>query len=303
MFIYLTLETKFNRWLKIKAKHIFTKAWRTFMKLSKRKALLLASCITALCSLLVAVPLLMHPEPDLHTATAKAIDFLEDRNEPYALLWLDVIHRRFGITEFADALQRYDQVLTEQPEDAALLRVFRRIADYNNPLQTEDLQAVSLPSDIIIVHALYCDRLGLPVDYPRMLDREASQRGYHLTHVLLAWIWVQENGCELALPDGFIDAVYSANAAIINSDPKTVDDLKLEAAAFLYLAGQGDLVDDSFVERVIASQNGDGSWGNSSNEEEAEYLHWHSTILGLLLLLHVESPADSYPPVLDSASP
>ena len=272
------------------------------MKLSKRRALLLAFCITALCSLLVAAPLLMQPEPDLHTATAKAIDFLEDRSEPYALLWLDVIHRRFGITEFADALQRYDQLLTEQPEEASLLRVFRRMADYDNPLQTEDLQAVTLPSDIIIVHALYCDQLGLPIDYPRMLDREASQGGYHLTHVLLAWIWVQENGCELELPDGSIDELYSANAAIINSDPTTVDDLKLEAAAFLYLAGQGDLVDDSFVERVIASQNGDGSWGHSSNDEEADYLHWHSTILGLMLLLHVEFPADSYPPVLDSAS-
>jgi len=241
----------------------------------------------------------MQPKPDLNTAITKAIDFLEDRREPYALLWLDVMHRRFGIAEFADALQRYDQALTEHPEEAALLRVFRRMADYDNPLRTEDLQAVSLPTDIIIVHALYCDRRGLPLDYPRMLAREAWQGGYHLTHVLLALIWVQENGCELALPEGFIDEVYSANAAIINSDPETVNDLKLEAAAFLYLAGQGDLVDDYFVERVIASQNSDGSWGNYSDSEVDMY--WHSTILGLLLLLHVESPADAYPPVLDSA--
>jgi hypothetical protein len=296
------LETKFNRWLKINSKGTLTKeAWKTFMKLSKRRALLLAFCIAVLCSLLVLVPLLMHPEPDLETAITKAIDFLEDEHEPYALLWLDAIYRRFGIEEFADSLQRYDQVLTEHPEGASLLRVFRRIADYDNELlQEEDFKAVSLQSDLIIVHALYCDRLELPVDYPKMLDREAREGGYHLTHVLLAWIWVQENGCELALPDGFIDELYSANAAIINNDPTTVDDLKLEAAAFLYLAGQGGLVDDSFVERAIVSQNGDGSWGQSSDNQDESY--WHSTILGLLLLLHVESPADSYPPMLDSAS-
>jgi len=273
------------------------------MKLSKRRILLLALCITALCSLLVATPLLMQPKRDLHTATAKAISFLEDRREPYALLWLDVMYRRFGITEFADALQRYDQVLTEQPEDEALLRVFRRIADYDNPLQIEDLQSVKLPSDILIVHALYCDRpeRGLPMNYPAMLEREALEGGYHLTHVLLALIWVQENGCELTLPEGFIDEVYRANAEIINNDPKTVDDLKLEAAAFLYLAGQGDLVNDSFVEHAIASQNGDGSWEQPNDSENQDYWHWHSTILGLMLLLHVEFPADSYPPVLDSA--
>jgi len=279
------------------------------MKLSKRRALLLAFCITALCSLLVAVPLLMHHEPDLPTeedlqnAIAKAIDFLEDTREPYAPLWLDVMHRRFGIAEFADALQRYDQVLTEQPEQSPLMYVFRRIADYYNPLQAEELQAVSLPSDRVIAYALYCDRpeLGLPSGYSEMLDTEASQGEYHLTHVLLAWIWIQENGCELALPDGFIDEVYRANAAIIKNNPRVVDDLKLEAAAFLYLAGQGALVDDSFVERVIARQNDDGGWGVSSDGQGDSY--WHSTILGLLVLLHVEFPADSYPPVLDSMSP
>ena len=277
------------------------------MKLSKRRALLLAFCITALCSLLVVVPLLMHHEPDLPTeedlqnAIANAIDFFEGSREPYALLWLDVMHRRFGIEEFADALQRYDQVLTEQPEQLPLRRMFRRIADYDNPLQAEDLQAVSLPSDRIIAYALYCDRLGLPSDYSEMLDRAVSQGGYHLTHVLLACIWIQENGCELALPDGFIDDMYRANAAIIDNNPMMVDDLKLEAAAFLYLAGQGGLVDDSFVERVIVSQNDDGGWGVSSDGQGDSY--WHSTILGLLLLLHVKFPADSYPPVLDSTSP
>ncbi len=264
---------------------------------------MLAFFITVLCSLLVAVPILMRPEPDVQTAITKAIDFLKDRRESYALLWLDVMHRRFGITEFADSLQRYDQVLSENPEEASLLRVFRRIADYENKPQTEDWKAVSLDSDLIIVNALYCDRRPLPLNYFSILKNEADEGGYHLTHVLLAWIWVQENGCELNLPNEFIDYVYSANTAIINNDPMIIDDLKLEAAAFLYLAGQGQLVDGYFIERVIANQNNDGSWGSSNNSQQEEYLQWHSTILGLLLLLHVESSIDSYPPMLDSPSP
>jgi len=276
-------------------------AGKIFMKLSKRRVLLLAFFITVLCSLLVAVPILMRPEPDLQTAITKAIDFLEDKREPYALLWLDMIYRRFGISEFSDSLQRYDQILTEEPEQVSLLHVFRRMADHYNQVDDKDFQAVSLPSDIIIVNALYCDRRGLPLDYSEMLEREASQGGYHLTHVLLAWIWVQENGCKLELPEGFIDDIHSANAKIINENPMIVDDLKLEAAAFLYLAGQDALVHDSFIERVIASQNDDSTWGNSNDKQTEEY--WHSTILALLILLHVEFPADSYPPMLDSPSP
>jgi hypothetical protein len=79
-----------------------------------------------------------------------------------------------------------------------------------------------------------------------------------------------------------------------------VDDLELEVAAFLYLAGQGALVEDAFVDRVIAVQNDDGGWFASSDLPGES--HWHASILGLLFLLHVANPADSYPPFLASAS-
>ena len=267
----------------------------------KFRVLLFAFSIIALCSLLVLLPLQLLNTPDLPnevptdrnltTEITNAVNFLNGSNEPYTLLWLDVIHRRFGITEFADALTRYDQIINTRPIQAPMLRVFRRIADYDNQLHGGDLQTVVVDLDLITVPALYCDRLGLPNDYPEMLDKAANQGGYHLTHVLLAWIWIQENGCEVSLPCHFINDLYRDTVAIIDADP-VVDDLELEAAAFLYLAGQGTLVSDSFIERVIAAQNIDGSWGDKSQS-------WHTTILGLLLLLHIEFPADSYPATLD----
>ncbi|MGB9854118.1 MAG: hypothetical protein ACPLRY_04855 [Candidatus Bathyarchaeales archaeon] len=154
--------------------------------------------------------------------------------------------------------------------------------------------------DLITVPALYCDRLGLPEDYLATLEKAASRGGYLLTHVLLAVIWIRENGCEKQLPEDFIGDIYRANAALINDD-QVVNDLELEAAAFLYLAGQGALVKYAFVEHVIAVQNDDGGWRYSSDSPGDS--NWHSTILGLLLLLHVKIPADSYPPMLASAAP
>jgi len=220
---------------------------------------------------------------------ANAIKFFGQSQEPEAMLWLDVMHRRFGIEEFANSLQRFDQLIYLYPDKLSELRPFRRIADYNNPTYAEDLKRVKNDLDIITLPALYCDRLDLPSDYLRVLEEGVSSGGYKLTHVLLAWIWIQENGCELELPDGFIEDMYHDNAALINNDP-IVTDLELEAAAFLCLAGQSELIDDSFIERVIASQDIDGGWGSSKR--------WHTTILGLLYLLHVEFPSDTYPPVL-----
>jgi hypothetical protein len=120
-----------------------------------------------------------------------------------------------------------------------------------------------------------------------------------LTHVLLAWVWIQENGCAAPLSNSFIDAVYSATAALVNAD-SVVTDLELEAAAFLYLAGQDTRVDDAFVERVIATQRSDGGWLQSSDSSGES--GWHPTILGLFILLHEEYRAESYPPMLAPAS-
>jgi len=180
------------------------------------------------------------------------------------------------------------------------MRVFRRIIDHDNPLQPGDPETVTDSTDRLIVPALYCDRLSLPKDYSEMLVRaSASQDGYMLTHVLLACIWIQENDCEVELPEGFTSQLYRANANLINND-MTVSDLEIEAGALLFLAGQGELVDKAFIERVVAVQNFDGGWLDSSDTPGTS--SGHSAVLALLLLLHAEHPADAYPLMLASGS-
>jgi hypothetical protein len=226
-------------------------------------------------------------EQNVQAAVARAIEFFAGSREPFALLWLDVMHRRFGVAQFAGALQRFDEVLAEQPKQLPLLRVFRRIAAEDNVLRAEDLDAVTHPSDRIVVTALYCDRLELPASFPEVLAKAARASGYYLTHALLAMIWLRERGRAAAVPNELVAAVYRDNAALIAADPTTVTDVKLEAAAFLHLAGKGSLVDDAFVRSVVATQNRDGGWGRARDRQDRS--DWHATVLGLLLLLQVES--------------
>jgi hypothetical protein len=235
----------------------------------------------------------------LQEAIGNATNYFAQTQEPYALLNLNILYRRFGIAEFANSLQRYDQLLLANPKDAALLRVFRRIADYDNPVQATDFNAVTADVDQITVPALYSDRLSLPDDYLLKLKDAANSGGYLLTHVLLATIWLQENHCELPVPDDFKESIYHATAGLIG-DGSVVTDLEIEAAALLCAAGQGTLVGDAFVQRVIATQNYDGGWSHSSDVPVGSY--WHSSVLALMLLLHVEFPAASYPPMLAPAA-
>ncbi|MBT8172130.1 hypothetical protein KJN74_04605, partial [Candidatus Bathyarchaeota archaeon] len=151
-------------------------------------------------------------------------------------------------------------------------------------------QSVIVDLDQITIHALYCDRLDLPDNYFELLDQSASKGGYFLTHVLLAIVWIEENDCNFEYPEGFKEKIFQYNAALINND-SIVTDLELEAASFLFLAGQGSLVKDDFINLVFLNQKNDGSWGQPGQE-------WHTTILGLLLSLHIKYPAQNYPPTI-----
>jgi len=229
----------------------------------------------------------MLTQDEYGSVIANAIDFLKDTRAPHALLFMTILHRRFAIEEFADCAKRYDEVLPEHSD--RVLHAFRRVFDANNPIDLDDWDEVVTPTDRLIISALYCDRLGLPPAYAEALERAVRQGGYGATHALLAWVWLNENGCKLEVPDGFVEEMYSAVAALIDEDPTTIHDVNLEAGAFLCLARQPERVDLGFVRRVIAVQNEDGGWGavGASN--------WHATILALMLLVHVSFPETSTP--------
>jgi hypothetical protein len=235
----------------------------------------------------------MLTETQVRTAVATGIEFIKNTREPYALWFLGMMHRLFGVPEFAGALERYDEVTAERPKEAPLLRVLRRLNDANNPLQPDDWDHVLIHTDRVLATALYCDRLGFPPSYAEVLEAGMKAGGYHATHALLAWIWLQDNRCRLAVRDGFVEDLYRANAAILEDRPTIVNDLKLEAAAFLCMARQGQRVDPRFVRQVVSIQRADGGWGKLDTPDPAkpDESSWHSTTLALLLLLHVEFPA------------
>jgi hypothetical protein len=293
-----------------------------------KKSLIALCVVIVICSLLTVSLLLKlpsapsdgKPQPTpistvqptnqaLQQAVNHGITYLRQTQEPIGLLMLNVIYRQFGIAEFNDSLQRYDQLLSSNPDP--LSRIFRRIADYNtSDVQPEDFNSVTDQLDRLTVPALYSDRISLPDDYLSQLT-DAMESGYLyakqdtknsgcylLTHTLLATIWLQNNHCSLQLPEDFLSTLYQENAALIG-DGSQVNDIQLEAAAFLYQAGQGNIVNPAFVQNVIAAQFTDGGW--SATQDTPYNTDWHPSVLALMILLHVEYPAASYPPMIAPA--
>ena len=246
----------------------------------------------------------------LEVAINNAITYLEQTNEAFGLMMLNVIYRQFGIQEFKNTLQRYDQLYASSTDP--LIPIWRRIADYDtSAVKPEDFDAVTDPLNRLTIPALFSDRKSLPDDYVDQLTNAVAtgfddvskstdaaninDGAYLLTHALLANIWLQNNNCSLQLPEGFISSLYEMNAALIG-DGSQVDDIQLEAAAFLYEAGQGNLVNPNFVQNVIDAQFTDGGW--FADQEAPYHTDWHPSVLALMMLLHVAHPATSHPPML-----
>src|SRR5262249_16737064 len=160
-------------------------------------------------------------------------------------------------------------------------RVLRRLNDANNPLQPDDWDHVLIHTDQILATALYCDRLGFPPYYAEVLEKGVRAGGYPATHALLAWIWLRDNGCQLAVRDGFVEDMYRAVEAILEDRPTILNDLKIEAAAFLCMAREGQRVSPRIVRHVVLTQRDDGGWGKLDTPDPAEgdVSSWHTTTL------------------------
>lgn len=253
------------------------------------------STITPQPTIQTTLPTTQLTAENLRNAIENATTFLKGTNESYALLLMNVAYRRFGVEAFSDSLQQYDELLASNPQNSPILRIFRRIADFNNQLQDGDMNSVTAETDKVTVPALYIDRFDLSDNYPELLHNAASGGGYLLTHALLASIWFKENGHELGAE--FTSSLYINSAALIRVD-QTVTDLEVEAASLLCIADSGSMVDDVFTQYVLDAQRPDGGW--SDNNATANKSNWHTTVLALLLLLHVAYPDNYYPPMIDT---
>src|SRR5512137_798086 len=160
-----------------------------------KKPLLVLCAVIVICSLLTVSLLLKltslpsNDEPQtplqptdkaLQKAISRGIAYLRQTKEPMGLLMLNVMYRQFGIAEFNDSLQRFDQQFAANPDPIA--RIFRRIADYNNVAQPEDFLSVTDELDRLTVPALYCDRITLPDNYLSQLTDSVNGGSNLLTH-------------------------------------------------------------------------------------------------------------------------
>ncbi len=227
----------------------------------------------------------------LDRAIARAIAYADGITNVATLqALLQYVHRRFGVSEFADARARYDRAASA-PAD----RVFRRIIDRNTVAARADLAALT-DTDLMVSAALYCDIIPLPPDYATVLGKARRAGGYSLTHVLLSLDLLRENGGTDVVTPGYEDSVARDVAALVAPwGPPT--DLEIEAEALLYLVGRADLVQPGFADRLVKAQKADGGFSQTGHVAAAS--NWHASGLALWVLLSCRYPTAPLTGLLD----
>lgn len=252
----------------------------------------------------VSAPPAVDPGLPLDLGLAYLREHVED--EPAALGFAYMLHRRFGIQDFGDAPSHYDAVLAAPMKKGSAkkgaLRLFRRMVDPDQEYDPTDLKDLSTDWDRATVLALYCRQSPLPDDYADTLRREAARGGYHLTHVGMALTWLSDNECPWPVEDEVVDAWIDDLTTLVRETPP--GDIPYEAAGVLLYLGHGDRIPEDFWPKLLDEQNEDGGWPFDEQRKES---HWHPTLLAVWAILEqfsstkldrsVPQPGGPAPPV------
>ena len=229
-------------------------------------------------------------------AVSDGAEFLQaniDQIDPLHLSGLDHIYRRWGVEPLASfgaaasaAASRLPPsgsgVPTEEQALARLVDPARRVPPAG---------AASLPdTSRVMVSGLYCDVRPLTTDDLSAWERELSAGGYGPTHVLLAWFFMEDLGCDdaraAALAEEAIDLVAAELGTRASTSPLewAVDDLSVEQIVVLAEAGRADLVGSGWVDAIVAAQRDDGRWQWGGPLAEPDPFDWHATALAVWAL-------------------
>jgi len=143
------------------------------------------------------------------------------------------------------------------------------------------------------LRSVYCDLY--PIDKKKMIKdlyAEADKGDYALTHALLSLQWMKENNC--FKPDEVVqleEYIVGKQVELLN-DHQEMNDLTIEAIAFLLYCNYHNLVKASWLDKIIMLQQEDGGWKWNSSELNTAT---HPSILALWALLEWREPGMNIP--------
>jgi len=233
----------------------------------------------------------LDPSDALASAACRAIAAFARDDFQFARDYLlaDVVARRFRVPALAGMWPMFLQAVVSADAGAKL---YTRIGDASKTATLADLAPLE-GVDAATAPALFCKSLPYPSGYADLLATDLALGGYETTHVLLALLWIRDQGCVDPTPAGFRDQALAASADLIDGDHAAITDLELESAALLAALGAPGRIPAGFLPGVLAAQLPSGAWRAGPGEAPLG----HTTGLALWYLHELRFPGSPVPSV------
>lgn len=205
-------------------------------------------------------------------------------------MWViaDYLGRRHGIADLCCDIDSYlahveaSQLCASGEAEALLLG---RLLDPRRTASEEEIRSAGWEQPVMICRALYFDLHPDPEALGAIIRRRGDEPGYSRTHAALALRWVEDHDAEVPGHAELSEQLLTAMAAELDDRPRpdvrSPDfDLFCEQTALIAYLGGPELLQPSWVEHILASQEVDGGWG----------VH-HTTMLALWTLLEALGPS------------
>lgn len=231
------------------------------------------------------------PSDDVALAACDAIRAFARDEFTFARDYLlaDVVARRFRVAALGGMWPMFLETVVTADSGA---RLYARIGDAARTATQADLAALE-GVDAATGPALFCGSLPYPSGYAALLAEDLGKGGYETSHVLLALLWIRDQGCTDPTPVGFLEQVLAANVALIDDDHVSITDLEVEAAALLAAMGAPGRIPAGFLPGLLAAQLPSGAWRAGPGEPPLG----HTTGLAMWYLHELRFPGSSIPTV------
>lgn len=189
-----------------------------------------------------------------------------------------ILMRRFNLPEL-DAIVYYKRQVRDgrhsNSDEAPILNIIVPGIRHAPKAEKED------SINGLLFASMYCRTRALPTDYLERVEKMAQKGGYELTHMYLILIILREKRCKeyLSREKEFLQLEKSLESKVLalSTQARIVNDLDIEAAAFLSYGNPALTPPDSYLKRVLeaAEQHLDNPYVSRMDAHTAVLLLWY----------------------------
>lgn len=205
---------------------------------------------------------------DLSLPVKKVMDYLKniEHYEVATLLMIESLSQAYSLEGFQKISPLYRDLVSQS--NGAILDILYirwRMIDKKKTVSKESFNSIS-GVDVLTMHALHCDYLGMPNNMAEQWFEALATGGYRATHVALGYMWADDNQCVVSsLPDNFSSTIATTLVSLIDVNDG-LNDLEIESMCFLLLLDREDLFMTEWLEALLDQQNSDGGWAASEED-------------------------------------